>query len=70
MNNETEGWAVFWDGSYDIGETVTLRAGFRYTEEEKSNRTITEAVVPFTPEGAPPNFRARKLFRGSIRCLR
>ena len=50
MQNETDGWAVFWDGSYQLSDTFAMRAGFRYTEEDKDNRTIATSVVPFTLE--------------------
>ena len=47
MQNETDGWAVFWDGSYALSDTLAVRAGFRYTDEDKDNRTVATAVETF-----------------------
>lgn len=35
--NDTTGLAFFWDGSYDLTDSVKLRFGARYTQEEKEN---------------------------------
>jgi len=35
--NETTGYAVFWDGSYDVTDSVKIRLGARYTQEKKEN---------------------------------
>ncbi|MEC8470889.1 MAG: TonB-dependent receptor, partial [Pseudomonadota bacterium] len=32
---DTEAWAVFFQGTYDISDNLSLTAGFRYTKEEK-----------------------------------
>lgn len=35
LEQENEGWAAFFQGTYDISDTVHLTLGLRYTEEEK-----------------------------------
>lgn len=35
--NETLGYALFWDGSYDISSDIKIRLGARYTKEKKKN---------------------------------
>jgi len=37
---DTESWAVFGDGSYQLTDRLTLNAGLRYTNEEKRGRAF------------------------------
>lgn len=36
LDQETKSWAVFFQGSYELSESLSLTLGLRYTEEEKS----------------------------------
>ncbi|MCY4256147.1 MAG: TonB-dependent receptor [Gammaproteobacteria bacterium] len=50
--SNTSGWAVFADASWEINPALTVRAGFRYTRDDKENRTIgtlTDDAVPGIP---------------------
>ena len=50
--NETTGGAVFWDGSWTVSESITLRTGFRYTSENKDSTNAAIAAPAFTlPDG-------------------
>ncbi|ABG42404.1 TonB-dependent receptor [Paraglaciecola sp. T6c] len=51
--NDTTGLAFFWDGSYDLTDSVKIRVGARYTQEEKENyieatynETLLDQYVP------------------------
>ena len=49
---ETDGWAVFADGTWEFNEIFTVRAGVRYTEDDKTNRntaTLIDDDVPGIP---------------------
>lgn len=49
---QTDGWAVFADGTWEINDIFTFRAGARYTEDDKTNRnvaTLIDDAVPGTP---------------------
>ena len=51
-NSTTTGWAAFADAAWEFSPTLTLRAGLRYTLDEKDNRTIgtlTDDHVPGIP---------------------
>lgn len=50
QQQENNAWAVFASGDYDISEQLKLRAGVRYTSDDK-NFTAERLVSPF---GAPP----------------
>ncbi|MGB0765130.1 MAG: TonB-dependent receptor, partial [Luminiphilus sp.] len=39
FNQETESWALFAQGTYDITDALRLTVGLRYTEEEKDARS-------------------------------
>ena len=48
----TDGWAAFADASWEVSPAFTVRAGLRYTREDKENRTIgtlTDDAVPGIP---------------------
>ena len=48
----TSGWAAFADASWEVNPVLTVRAGLRYTRDEKENRTIgilTDDAVPGIP---------------------
>ena len=51
MSN-TSGWAAFADASWEVNPAITLRAGLRYTLDDKRNRTmgtLTDDAVPGIP---------------------
>lgn len=61
---ETTSWDVFADASYAVTDRLTLTAGLRYTEEDKTSRGYGRSlsgpnfvtfgdtlIVPFTPNG-------------------
>jgi len=51
MSN-TSGWAAFADASWEINPALAVRAGLRYTRDDKKNRTIgtlTDDAVPGIP---------------------
>jgi len=54
---DTDAWAVFFQGEYQITDTLTLTAGLRYTEEDKdvvaSTRITTDATGLATPNPSP-----------------
>ena len=48
----TSGWAAFTDASWELNPVLTVRAGLRYTRDDKENRTIgtlTDDAVPGIP---------------------
>ncbi|MDE0489492.1 MAG: TonB-dependent receptor, partial [Gammaproteobacteria bacterium] len=48
----TSGWAAFADASWELNPVLTVRAGLRYTRDDKENRTIgtlTDDAVPGIP---------------------
>ena len=48
----TSGWAAFADASWEINPVLTVRAGLRYTRDDKENRTVgilTDDDVPGIP---------------------
>ena len=48
----TSGWAAFADASWEVSAALTVRAGLRYTRDDKENRTIgtlTDDAVPGIP---------------------
>ncbi len=50
--SSTSGWAAFADAAWEISPVVTLRAGLRYTRDDKENRTVgalTDDAVPGIP---------------------
>ena len=50
---DTDAWAVFFQGTYDITDTISLTAGVRYTEEEKSVKARTDLVQDSTGLATP-----------------
>ena len=54
---DTESWAVFFQGEYQISDSLTLTAGLRYTEEDKdvtaSTRITDDTSGLATPSGSP-----------------
>ncbi|WP_299081398.1 TonB-dependent receptor [uncultured Paraglaciecola sp.] len=49
---ETDSWAIFTEGYYDVSEDFKLTVGIRYTEEEKYTKTRTYSsldVFPMAP---------------------
>jgi len=54
---ETDAWAVFFQGTYNLTDTLSLTAGVRYTEEDKSAVASTQNTEGFTglatPSAAP-----------------
>ncbi len=50
--SHTSGWAAFADASWQVRPALTVRAGLRYTRDDKENRTIgtlTDDAVPGIP---------------------
>lgn len=50
--SHTSGWAGFADASWEISPVLTVRAGLRYTRDDKDNRTVgtlTDDAVPGIP---------------------
>ena len=50
--SRTSGWAAFADASWEVNPALTVRAGLRYTLDDKENRTIgtlTDDAVPGIP---------------------
>ena len=50
---DTDAWAVFFQGTYDITDTLSLTAGVRYTEEEKTVHAETALVHDTTGLATP-----------------
>ncbi len=50
---DTEAWAVFFQGTYDISDNLSLTAGFRYTEEEKAAHAKTDITAGATGLATP-----------------
>lgn len=52
---DTDAWALFFQGTYDLTDTLSLTAGLRYTEEEKKVHAQTDlthdSVGLATPDG-------------------
>ena len=46
---ETDGWAVFADATWELNEMFTLRAGVRYTEDDKTNRNTAMRIDDDVP---------------------
>ena len=50
--SHTSGWAAFADASWEVSPLLSVRAGVRYTRDDKQNRTIgtlTDDAVPGIP---------------------
>ncbi len=43
-NKDSESWAVFFEGDYDLSENLMLTLGARYTEDDKT--TSQQGIVP------------------------
>lgn len=50
---DTDSWAAFFQGSYNITENLTLTAGIRYTEEDKTATAFTKNTEGFTGLATP-----------------
>ncbi len=50
---DTEAWAVFFQGTYDLTDNLSLTAGFRYTEEEKAAHAKTDLTMGATGLATP-----------------
>jgi iron complex outermembrane receptor protein len=55
-NQDSESWAVFFEGDYDLSDSWTLTAGLRYTEDDKE--TQQRGIVPCGQDPAtfPPEY--------------
>ncbi len=55
VNLDAEAWALFTEWSYNITDALSVSAGLRYTDEEKSLQgTLFNVAGAATPEPAPP----------------
>jgi iron complex outermembrane receptor protein len=50
---ETDAWAVFFQGTYEISDKLSLTAGVRYTEEEKTVHAQTDLSISNTGLATP-----------------
>ncbi len=50
---ETDSWAVFFQGKYDLTDTLSVTAGLRYTEEDKEAVATTELTADATGLATP-----------------
>ncbi|MDA1351228.1 MAG: TonB-dependent receptor [Proteobacteria bacterium] len=48
---DTESWAVFFQGKYNLTDNLTLTAGVRYTEEDKTARATMNVTSACSSEG-------------------
>lgn len=60
-SQEAEAMAFYVDGTYDITDKLTLGAGLRYTEEEKSWTGRNQVFIQALNGGFDPNFTWREL---------
>ncbi len=54
FNQETESWALFAQGTYELSDSLRLTAGLRYTEEEKdalSSQRLGDVNCPGAADG-------------------
>ena len=51
---ETDAWAVFYQGTYNISDTLSVTAGLRYTEEDKAATAWTENSSTTTADNLIP----------------
>ncbi len=56
MENDTQSWSVFAQGTYAVADWINLTAGIRYTDEEKDSEVETSGDV------FPGNFAAEEIF--------
>jgi iron complex outermembrane receptor protein len=55
IDNETDSYAVFADGSYALTDRLSLTAGVRWTKDEKDyTDTCTDSTAPGTDDLPPP----------------
>ncbi|MGB4054586.1 MAG: TonB-dependent receptor [Porticoccaceae bacterium] len=47
-SQDTESWAVFFQGKYRLSDQLTLTAGVRYTEEDKTSHAETQVTTSST----------------------
>ena len=50
---ETEAWAMFFQGTYNFSDTLSLTAGVRYTEEDKAAKTHSQKTTDTTGLATP-----------------
>lgn len=50
---ETDSWAVFFQGKYDLTDTLSVTAGLRYTEEDKEAVATTDLTADATGLATP-----------------
>ncbi len=50
---ETEAWALFGEGSYQLTESWSVTAGLRYSQEEKTQSLVTTLTDPVGGLGTP-----------------
>jgi iron complex outermembrane receptor protein len=50
---ETDSWAVFFQGKYDLTDTLSVTAGLRYTEEDKEAVATTDLTASATGLATP-----------------
>ena len=50
---ETDAWAVFFQGTYNLTDSLSLTAGVRYTEEDKAATAFMANTEGFTGLGTP-----------------
>lgn len=64
---KTEAWAVFWDGSYDLTEFLTLTVGARYSEDTMTVNYEIPGLIPYsTAEETFEDFSPRLVLRYSV----
>ena len=62
---ETNSWAVFFEGEYQINDAWSLSAGVRYTEEDKDANAVTRITNDAGGLANPsPNFLTGAVIRG------
>ncbi|HIG67235.1 MAG TPA: TonB-dependent receptor [Porticoccaceae bacterium] len=50
---DTESWAVFFQGNYDLTDNLSLTAGLRYTEEDKTASALMNVTTSSTGMATP-----------------
>ena len=65
---KTEAWAVFWDGSYDVTDLLTITIGARYSEDTMTvNYEVPPYSIPYTTaEETFEDFSPRVVLRYSV----
>lgn len=64
---KTEAWAVFWDGSYDFTDLLTITVGARYSEDTMTVNYEVPGLIPYTTaEETFEDFSPRVVLRYSV----